>query len=104
MRDSLTELRIVDRLATLGGLLTTLGVISPDALRWDSVIEESELAHIIIIGELAIVFPKPLDSVILEPTKDREEEQSQHRHPTQSLRAGALQDICHYQAVSTPVN
>lgn len=51
------------KVAVLGGLLCTVGITSALVIRWDSVTLESELGHMITIGEFAIVFPKPLHSI-----------------------------------------
>jgi len=55
----LVVLNAVDNVATLGGLLTTVGMTSSDAERCERVIDESEFGHIITICVLAICFPKP---------------------------------------------
>ena len=55
-----TELSDVDKVATRGGLATTVGITSADVLRWERVMEPSELGHIMTIGEFAIVLPNPL--------------------------------------------
>jgi len=46
--------------ATLGGLLATVGMTWSDGERCESVIDESEFGHIITIGELVICVPKPI--------------------------------------------
>jgi hypothetical protein len=58
-----TELRDVDKLAMRGGFATTVGVASEDAKRCESVMESSELDHIMTIGEFAIVLPNPLQKI-----------------------------------------
>ena len=55
-----TELSNVDRVATSGGLATIIGITAADAWRCERVIEPSELDHMMIMGELAIMLPKPL--------------------------------------------
>jgi len=55
-----TTLSLVAIVAVLGGLESTVGMTSLDALRWESVAVPSLLIHIITIGVLAIREPKPL--------------------------------------------
>ena len=56
-----TELSNVDRVATRGGLATIIGITAADAWRCERVIEPSELDHMMTMGELAIMVPKPLN-------------------------------------------
>ena len=37
-----------------------MGIVSPDAVLWERVIEPSEFAHMITICEFAMDVPKPL--------------------------------------------
>lgn len=46
--------------ALRGGLLTTVGMTSAEAMRCESVMEPSELFHMMTIGVFAICVPKPL--------------------------------------------
>ena len=62
--DPVRSLPDVSRVATRGGLDTTVGITSDDACRWERVMLPSELDHIMTIGELAIVCPKPLSRVV----------------------------------------
>ena len=50
----------VSTVATRGGLATTVGMISDGDCRWERVMFPLELDHIMTIGELAMVWPKPL--------------------------------------------
>ncbi len=50
----------LSRLATRGGFDTTVGMLSVGDCRWERVMLSSELDHIMTIGELAMVCPKPL--------------------------------------------
>ncbi len=56
----LTELDASCKVANRGGLLVTVGITYPVAERCDSVMDPSELAHIITIGVFGIARPKPL--------------------------------------------
>ena len=60
-----TELREVDKVVTLEGLETTVGITSPDAPRCERVMELSELGHIITMGEFAIVLPNTLGNTLI---------------------------------------
>lgn len=53
-------LRVVDKVATRGGLATTVGMTSAGACRCEIVTVPSEFPHMIIMGVLDIWFPKPM--------------------------------------------
>lgn len=58
--DPVRSLPDVSTVATRGGLATTVGMISDGDCRWERVMFPLELDHIMTIGELAMVWPKPL--------------------------------------------
>ena len=58
--DPVRSLPDMSRLATRDGFDTTVGMASDDACRWERVMLPFELDHIMTIGELAMVCPKPL--------------------------------------------
>ena len=66
-------LKPTSRLASLAGLESTVGVNSPEAVRWLSVALPSLLGQIMTMGELAMVLPKPIaiHPTVLEPVDER---------------------------------
>ena len=90
----LTELDAADRLATRGGLLTSVGMTSPPAWRWETVMVPSVFGHKITIGVFGICFPNPLEHDTPESAlRERTRAEDEHGHPSDA-RACALQDIC----------
>lgn len=55
-----TEVSVWDSVAIRGGSGSTVGMISIGAIRCDRVTVPLGLAHIMTIGESAILWPKPL--------------------------------------------
>lgn len=91
---ALTELDAADRVATRGGLLTSVGMTSSPAWRWETVIVPSVFGHRITIGVFGICFPNPLVRDVPESASRKHmAEGDEHGHPA-NARARALQHIC----------
>lgn len=88
-----TVLRAVEAVATLGGLLCTVGYTFPVAVRCESVMFPSELAHMMTIGALAIAVPKPL-YVCMSGWGLWDRSTNPHRHPSECVDTRARQFIC----------
>jgi hypothetical protein len=57
----LTLERLDSRVATLGGFGSTVGMTKAGAVRWERVMDPSELFQRMTRGVLAICVPKPLE-------------------------------------------
>ena len=91
---ALTEQRLGDNDAILGGLGSTDGNASMDALRCEIVILPFELVHMITIGTPTIPEPNPLQRSTRQwPKPQITNLWPIHSHPAGILLPGALQDV-----------